>query len=347
MARFVIGNYGYTENNAGTKAPMDVDEILESIGFSKIELSNFSHRHFFRRIEIMKRFAFYDFSSEAGEEDLFVIEFPDFTFAVNMLISKIRKQNPRAKIILLIHDVIFLRSTPKSRAYYKFRKQEVQTLNQVDFLISHNAVMTRMLRENGVTTKCIDLGIFDYLYDGPYVKCDYSSSPAIVVAGNLIPKKSGYLYHPDLKLKNCIINAYGSNLASASAFISYKGSFSPTDLIPNLSGQYGLIWDGSSLDSCEGRTGNYLRYNNPHKFSLYISAGLPVIVWKESALAEFVMKEHIGICINSLFELDEISEKVSQEEYGMFIENILRIREKVVNGKFLLEAFDRILQMCN
>ena len=54
---------------------------------------------------------------------------------------------------------------------------------------------------------------------------------------------------------------------------------------------FGLVWDGTSLDGCNGRYGEYLKFNNPHKTSLYLSCGIPVIIWKEAALADFV-EEH-------------------------------------------------------
>ena len=34
------------------------------------------------------------------------------------------------------------------------------------------------------------------------------------------------------------------------------------------------MWDGPSPDTCAGVYGAYLRYNNPHKTSLYLAAGL-------------------------------------------------------------------------
>ena len=53
-------------------------------------------------------------------------------------------------------------------------------------------------------------------------------------------------------------------------------------------GNLGLIWDGAS-DSSDEDIGmkNYTRYNNPHKLSCYMAAGLPVIVWEKSAISKF------------------------------------------------------------
>jgi hypothetical protein len=32
----------------------------------------------------------------------------------------------------------------------------------------------------------------------------------------------------------------------------------PEELIKNLQGRYGLVWDGDALDTCSGLTGEYL-----------------------------------------------------------------------------------------
>ena len=64
--------------------------------------------------------------------------------------------------------------------------------------------------------------------------------------------------------------------------IVYQGEFSADELPAHLKGQFGLIWDGSSVNTCEGNFGEYLRYNNPHKISLYLACGLPVIIWAVS-----------------------------------------------------------------
>ncbi|NRO11242.1 Beta-1,6-galactofuranosyltransferase WbbI [Lactobacillus helveticus] len=47
-------------------------------------------------------------------------------------------------------------------------------------------------------------------------------------------------------------------------------------------------------------TGNYLRYNDPHKLSLYLASGIPVIIWKKAAEAKFVEENKVGITVDSL-----------------------------------------------
>lgn len=95
--------------------------------------------------------------------------------------------------------------------------------------------------------------------------------------------KSRYIYEFGSlanKSSKLQINAYGNHFdqSKAEKALCYKGSFHP-DVLPGiLEGDFGLVWDGISAQSCIGNTGEYLKYNDPHKTSLYIASGIPVIV---------------------------------------------------------------------
>ena len=125
--------------------------------------------------------------------------------------------------------------------------------------------------------------------------------------------------------------------------IHYLGAFESDEVPYQLKSGFGLVWDGTSIETCDGPTGNYLRYNNPHKLSLYLSSGLPVIVWKESALAAFVTSQKIGLVISSLYELPDILDTLSEKQYQEFVENIQEVREKLKKGFYLKKAINEIL----
>lgn len=132
-------------------------------------------------------------------------------------------------------------------------------------------------------------------------------------------------------------------------FCNYIGSF-PGDIVPkHISSNFGLVWDGESLEDCDkgGNFGQYLRINNPHKFSLYIAAGIPVIVWKKSALANFVQKNGIGICIDSISDIDNVMKKITQNEYKSLLMNVALLQEKVTTGFFLRNALNKSLEIIN
>lgn len=118
--------------------------------------------------------------------------------------------------------------------------------------------------------------------------------------------------------------------------------FAPEELVGKLDGQFGLVWDGDSIETCSGAYGAYLRYNSPHKASLYLAAGLPLIVWKESALASYVKEKGVGLCIGSLSGLGSILGRLTEDEYAGMLDNVARERKKIVHGEYLASALKRL-----
>ena len=140
-------------------------------------------------------------------------------------------------------------------------------------------------------------------------------------------------------MKNVDFNLYGFNFTEENAKnLHYQGNFSPEELIENLEGQFGLIWDGGSIKTCSGFTGQYLKYNNPHKTSLYLSSGLPVIIWKEAALSPFIEENHLGFSVSSLEEIPEKLKKITKKDYSEMLKNVEKVAKKLKNGKFTEEA---------
>jgi hypothetical protein len=84
--------------------------------------------------------------------------------------------------------------------------------------------------------------------------------------------------------------------------------------------------------------GNYMRFNDPHKVSLYISAGIPVIIWSEAALAGFINDRHIGFTVSSLEEIPEKLDNVTEEDYQSYSSNLYPLMRQVRDGYFLKEA---------
>ncbi len=62
--------------------------------------------------------------------------------------------------------------------------------------------------------------------------------------------------------------------------------------------------------------GEYLKYNNPHKTSLYIRCHLPVIIWNQAALAPFARQQGIGLCVDSLRDIAPTLAVLTPERYA-------------------------------
>ena len=110
----------------------------------------------------------------------------------------------------------------------------------------------------------------------------------------------------------------------------------------NLEGSFGLVWDGTSVDSCLGLYGGYLKYNNPHKVSLYLTAMLPVIVWSNSAMADFVTKNKLGITVDKLEDISKKIAELTEEEYKEMINNAKNVSNSLKQGKYLSKAIEKL-----
>ena len=99
------------------------------------------------------------------------------------------------------------------------------------------------------------------------------------------------------------------------------------------------------MDTCSGDYGMYLKYNDPHKVSLYISSGLPVIIWKEAAVAKLIQQHHAGILIESLSEIDKVLSKISQDDYYQMRMNTLKLARLMRKGYFLDKSVNKLLNL--
>lgn len=234
---------------------------------------------------------------------------------------------------MIIHDIDQLR--------FDRSRDNLSDFKLASYIISHNQKMTNYLISNKIDkNKIVNLEIFDYLISTENISNHYEDNALLCYAGNL--KKSKFIYSFPAELKKLKINLYGNGYTGSQTGLDYKGAF-PSDKISSLiRGKYGLIWDGERIDTCSGNVGNYLRYNNPHKLSMYIVANMPVIIWSKAAEAEFVKKNGIGIVINSLSEIPEKINGVSKDDYLKMNSAVKAVKSKIENGKFLLNALSEI-----
>ena len=335
------------EKNAGNKARNDVVAILISEGYKGLELKveNWYKMNFFKAQQHKYR-ATKSVFDQLGSGDELVIQFPiiHHTFFISHLIKQAQKRG--AKFYLLIHDVETLRYAAGSNVKWRHRLrnyfQEKKALMAVDGIIVHNDIMKNVLGGQGFPSdKMVSLEIFDYLIPDFQEKSLPQKDQPIIVAGNLNPTKSGYLY--DLP-EQPAYNLYGVGYDESRALknTTYFGSFMPDDLPAALQGSFGLVWDGDSSETCQGSYGNYLRFNNSHKASLYLASGFPLVVWKESALAHFILEKSCGIAVTSLHDLEAVLQNLSEKEYADLSENARRIGKDLREGYYLRSALKKL-----
>lgn len=343
MSRIQIVEIGEKGCHAGTKAVEDVCLISKKLGFEPLNVTLKTNKltlgaKIYRQVGYI-----FDWKKNVHKiksNDIVLLQFP---FLIKMLnrensIKLIKKKN--AKIITIIHDVEELRGfLNNSYAENDFNL----VLEYSDIFIVHNERMKEFFVSKNISPdRVVVLEIFDYLYDLQHTK-KVKFSKSIVVAGNLNNQKSPYIKQLE-KLRDIDVILYGPNYDSSdntAKSLHYKGVVSP-DILPSILDEgFGLVWDGTSIDTCDGPAGNYLKYNNPHKLSLYLVAGLPVIIWKQAAEAEFVEKNHLGICVDSLRELEDIFAKMTEDEYLGYCYSVEKISRKIATGEYMTYALKK------
>ena len=326
-------------NHAGTKARNDAEAIfalnhLKVLNRKQLILTSDENENIYSSIRNRFDYISYFIDINKIKNETVIIQYPMLMFDKQKeYFEKIRKRN---KLILLVHDIHSMR-----RGDQEGIKREIELLNLANGLILHNRFMKEKLQEYGLKTEKIYLlQVFDYLYNGP--SKNHFDEDGVAFAGNL--DKSIFLNDLLIANKNTEFHLYGKTEQPFEASnAKYYGSILPDELPGKLTGKYGLVWDGESLIGSSGILGEYTRFNNPHKLSLYLTAGLPVIVWNEAAIAEFVREHHIGICTETIDQIDSLLSSVSKNEYKMMVEKTFEIRDRLVGGHYLGDILNDIL----
>ena len=179
-------------------------------------------------------------------------------------------------------------------------------------------------------------------------KIEPATDYTVVYAGALGYDKNRFLYELDRLPRQWHLSVYGKGFETDKIFnkeyFSYNGFLPADQLISSVQGDFGLVWDGDSYATCVGNYGEYLQYNNPHKVSLYVRCHLPLIIWEKAALAPFIKEKEIGICINSLEELDGKLEKLTVDDYFKMKSRVIEISNLLSVGYFFTKALDEAVK---
>ena len=313
---------------ASSKAKLDVEEIIKSVGFKNIGLPCRN----FASTALGRTWTYVSIKlgiSRLPYKGYVILQHP--TYKIENLVKKAKNQHNT--IIIIIHDINYLRNTGN--------EEELNYLKDVSYVIVHSEPMKRYIETHFPGPKVVVLGIFDYL-NSNLTHYKHGDEYQIAFAGNL--EKSEFIHNlPKIPIKFNLYGIGGDKIPHADN-ISYKGLFHPSKLGENIEGDFGLVWDGNDVGNCTGSLGEYLKVISPHKLSMYLSAGIPVIVWKEAAVAHFVEERNVGISINTLEELPDIINKISREQYFHMKEMSLKIASLLKNGYFLKTAVSKCLE---
>jgi len=338
---------------AGSKAPSDISNIAESMGIEPLVF--LSSKKIYNSITLQRIKAMFlgiknwhSINKLIEKNSYIIIQHPNEGIYVSRRYIDICKKNKNAHFIAFIHDLDSIRGNLNLKNQQQLSKRnrvaDYEILNKCELVISHNESMSDALIGMGIDkTKIINLGIFDYLVSG-IVPDNRQFERSVTIAGNLMPGKCKYLY----KLlsdenRKFAVHLYGPGFEDKEyKNVVYHGSFPPDVLPTQLEGGFGLIWDGDSDESCVGNSGEYLRYNNPHKTSLYLASNMPVIFWNEAAIKPFIDNNNAGLGISSLSDLNNLFDDMSEEYYYKLREGAQKAGERIRNGYYCKQVLEEI-----
>lgn len=333
---YISRNY-YNLSTAGNKAKTDYESILDSMGATNIGLprkisSNKLIAFFYNLLSILKA------CFQMRRNDIVVLQYPVkkyFSFLCD--VARLKK----AKTISLIHDLGSFRRKKLTIP------QELKRLDHTDYVIATNESMKQWLIQQGFHKPMGTLGFHDYLSSVPIssdTKNHRQEKDAwnIIYAGSLNLRKNAFILNMKEIDKSFKFHLYGNmpdyNAIAEDKNMIWHGFMQADDFIAKAKGDFGLVWDGDSLDECHGDFGGYLKYNTPHKASFYLRAGLPIIVWRQSAIAQLVEQEQAGIAIDSLKQLPQQLKELSSQRYEELKANALRLSLEINKGMNLKKA---------
>lgn len=343
MKKYVICVDNGADYNAATKARQDAETIMRSMGCEPLLFpgERTAAGNLLKQVSLFFRTlaAWQKLNRTVEPGSLVIMQYPFFPIKMVYVLSRLlprTQKKKKARFLALIHDLNSLRGFYGNAAVYS----DTRFLKLFDHIITHNRKMTEFLVEAGIPEdKLTELELFDYLTDA--VPKEHTLPEGIAVAGNLDPEKSGYISRlVRMADENLPLHLYGRGLKGKNEVrsLSFHGAFAPEILPGELEGAFGLVWDGSSAETCEGLTGNYLRYNNPHKLSLYLASGLPVIIWKEAAEAGFIKDNNLGLLISNLTKTPDLIRNTTEDTYREMQAQVQKIQARVRDGSYLAEA---------
>ena len=325
--------------NGGNKAIRDLNIVLEQRGYHAILSLPKKYNKCIRVLDypLLLFYCLFVFS----KRDTILWIFHENILKVRMI--HFFKCLKKYRIICFINDLNSIRFEGDHR---KELERDLSAIETADTILAPNKQSCEMLEKMGIASaKIIPVGVWDYLHDGllPEEQSkDDNPRVKVVFAGNL--GKSPFIYDLGKCLlgNNLEFHLYGDGYTARSenCRIIYHGSAEPDEL-PELICRYdwGLVWDGDSINECHGSIGRYLMFNNPHKAGLYLASGLPIITWRKSGCYCFTKEHGCGIGVDSLLDIG--SSFYSDDSYQKYKENVLKESNRIRRGYYINTALAR------
>lgn len=328
--KFYLQQYSQENYQHGGRGYVDMEKILEQEGYKPSRLEEHAGIHkilsFCRRFLQLRRIV-----KNAKEADEWVFIYPVYGRMNRWLLRRLQRKS--CQLIGIVADIDGLKDADEK----KMRK-DIVFLSRLSRLIVHNQAMCDWLVAIGCKAKMAKLEFFDFLQQPSTAIRGLEKK--VVFAGNL--SKSRFLLDSSISnLEDIQIDVYGPGLnlnLPLHKNLHFKGTYGPSNLIEKLEGSFGLVWDGDSWPSPGGPLGAYMAYITHHKLSLYILAGLPILIPRMAGAAPLVEQYGIGIVFDNTSDIPSAIKKLSEESYQAMRLNMVSLAEQLSKGQQLRKA---------
>lgn len=329
---YYLKQYADQQYRHGGVGYSDAEKIVAEMGFLPLQLPVAGPL-----VRIRRFWQAWRISQNLSAGDTVFVVYPVYGRMDQWLLKRVKQKG--IKLIALVADIDGLKDEDA-----KMLEQDIKLLSIFDAYVVHGAAMEKWVLTCVKKAPVTQLEFFDFL--APVNTAVRVSSNQVAFAGNLY--KSGFLAQlRDPSLASLHFRLYGEGVKidwQQPGRIDWEGQFAPAELPLSLQGAFGLVWDGDSAKEATGALGRYMQYISHHKLSLYILAGMPVIVSAEAASAVLVEKYGIGLVIDSLEQLPEQIKKLSEESYSVMRKNMEPLARRISSGQNLRQALEQLLK---
>lgn len=307
------GGIGYTH----------IENILEEKGYVPIELPATPRIPVL--LFIIRFFKMVSICLDAKPADRWAFIYPVYGRLNRWMIKWLNRK--KVNTLCIVGDIDGLKDEDPAQL-----KKDIRFFLRQPSLVVHNDNMEEWARSMGYRGWVYQLTLFDFLSRPSDRRRELSRT--VVFAGNL--HKSPFVYQlSQPALKDIQFLVYGAGGDSTRAWprnVEFKGSYAPSQLPNVVEGSFGLLWDGDSWDTPAGPIGKYMPYITHHKVSLYILAGLPILVPRIAGSASFIEKNGLGILIDDLSMIEPAIQQISEEDYRRMRTNLSIWSKRILNG---------------
>lgn len=265
--------------------------------------------------------------------DLVVVQFPMWTHLnFQSEFFDTIKGIESVRMVALIHDIPTWMFTKGEEEYDRENDFWLNQLKKFDLLIVANEKGAHKLQEDGVNVPMIQMQFWDYFYAGPRKEKQFKKKLYYVGGRDIIDttyRAATPLYIYDRQVEKKVLE---------SGSITWLGRRPSDEIVSVLDGGFGVVVTENLVEKSNMNFVYYNQFNNPTKLSMYLAAGLPVIVSSKTYHARLVKEYGIGLVVDDLNEIDTIFSSMTDQDYQKMIDNVRFWQEAVSEGFFIKRA---------